>query len=348
MGKGNIVINVFCCCIMLTVTQVTAFLEPNLIPEKGNIWEYLAKEVLNTRDFCLESGRSVKDILKTCLIGVIVGPQAIHNDTKLRHIPITPSYSTIYDWGNVTKTKNLGKYTLHIAAISFSPWCFRVEGCRAQGEVGCTSLNNTDLKCNHTENIPHSYSYVRLPHGWFMLCGLQACSYIPANSTGGPCTLEKLTMLMPFLQRQYRRAFHSLDPDCESEVSLLTKAEYVSLAVSLVGVPGLTVRNSRNLNSLACTLAKGLNLTSQALAALNRELRQVREATLENRAAIDILLAGIVTACVIGALMCCLCHCIPPCLARSNPTKNKQTSPSSPHDDPDRPGLSSILRQGTQ
>lgn len=177
-----------------------------------------------------------------------------------------------------------------------------------------------------------------------------------------------------------QRAFHSLDSDCDSQVSLLTKAEYVSLAVSLVGVPELAVRNSRNLNSLACTLAKGLNSTSHALDVLNRELRQVREAIVENRAAIDylllrynhgceefkglccfdleqsseivdtdihhlkelaqnishnqssldfswlflwlpdfhrlkILLAGIVTICVLGALMCCLCHCIPPCLS---------------------------------
>lgn len=67
---------------------------------------------------------------------------------------------------------------------------------------------------------------------------------------------------------------------------LLTKAEYVSLAVSLVGVPGLALHNSRALNSLACELVK----TSQALEALKQELKQVREATFENRAAIYYLL----------------------------------------------------------
>lgn len=72
--------------------------------------------------------------------------------------------------------------------------------------------------------------------------------------------------------------------------SLIHKMEYVALAVSLVGVPALTVSNARNVDSLTCTLVKSLNSTSQALDALSRELRQVREATLENRAAIDYLL----------------------------------------------------------
>lgn len=97
-------------------------------------------------------------------------------------------------------------------------------------------------------------------------------------------------MIMPSLQKRQRRDLQELTPDCDSKTWLLTKAEYISLAVSLVGVPALATHNARALNSLACALVKGLNSTSQALDALNRELKQVREATLENRAAIDYLL----------------------------------------------------------
>lgn len=95
---------------------------------------------------------------------------------------------------------------------------------------------------------------------------------------------------MTSLRRQQKRDLQLLTPNCDSRTVLPNKAEYVVLGVSLVGVPGLAVHNSRNINSLACTLAKSLNATPQALDTLNQELRQVREATLKNRAAIDYLL----------------------------------------------------------
>lgn len=65
------------CCVFLYVKCTSGFIEPKLFPDKGNVWEYLAREVLNTTDFCLAGGRSVKDILTTCLMGVAIGPQAI-------------------------------------------------------------------------------------------------------------------------------------------------------------------------------------------------------------------------------------------------------------------------------
>ena len=48
----------------------------------------------------------------------------------------------------------------------------------------------------------------------------------------------------------------------------------------------LNVKISR----LACSMVKALNATSQAISAISQELGQVREAVLENRAAIDCLL----------------------------------------------------------
>lgn len=55
------------------VTQLTnGFMEMNLFPDKSNIWEYLAREMLNTTEFCLKGGRSVKNILSTCFLGVAI------------------------------------------------------------------------------------------------------------------------------------------------------------------------------------------------------------------------------------------------------------------------------------
>lgn len=184
--------NVFCKTVytFMFVTYVTAFLEPNLFPEKGNIQEYLAKEVLNTTNFCLAGGKSVKDIL-TCLMGVASTPHAILNHTRLRDFHLTDSYSSIFDWGPPSDIKDQDMYTLHIAATTNSAMCFSLRGCHTLKVQECISLNNTDLRCNSTEIIPFSHSYMKLPPSpsWFILCGLRVYSYLPANSTGGPCIL---------------------------------------------------------------------------------------------------------------------------------------------------------------
>lgn len=292
-------------CILAFVTYARGFLEPNLFPDKGNIWEYLAQEVLNTTDFCLMGGRSVKDILITCLLGVASGPQTIINDTKLRNIPLMATYSTIFNWGTSSNVKDRSMYTLLVATVTNSVTCFKLAGCRAPRVPTCQNLSNTELTCNHIETIPFSYSHMRLPSGWFLLCGIKAYSYLPANSTGGPCTLGRLTMLMPSLQRWQRKDLQSLNSECDSKSLLLSKAEYMALVASLAEVPALAVHNSRNLNSLACALAKSLNSTSQALDALNQELRQVEDATLENRAAIDYLLLRHNHGCKEFHSMCC-------------------------------------------
>lgn len=292
MGEGIkfTYVKILFTAVFLYFKCISGFMEPKLFPEKGNVWEYLAKEVLNTTDFCLAGGRSVKDILTTCLMGVAVAPKTITNNTRFREHPLTASYYNIFRWGASTYIKDNSMYTLQVAAVTQAATCFTLIGCHTPRISSCYNLTNTELACNSTIAITFSYGYIKLPTGWFLLCGLKAYSYLPANSTGGPCTLGRLTMLMPSLQRRQRRSFQTLPPDCDSKTSLLTKAEYIALAVSLVGVPGLAARNSRSINSLACTLAKSLNTTSHALDALNKELRQVREATLENRAAIDYLL----------------------------------------------------------
>ena len=43
------------------------------------------------------------------------------------------------------------------------------------------------------------------------------------------------------------------------------------------------------ISRLACTMAKALNATSHTISAVSQELGQVREAVLENHAAIDYL-----------------------------------------------------------
>lgn len=45
------------------------------------------------------------------------------------------------------------------------------------------------LKCNKIESVGCAWAHTMLPLGWFLLCGKRAYTYVPANVTGGPCSL---------------------------------------------------------------------------------------------------------------------------------------------------------------
>ncbi|CAI7935027.1 Hypothetical predicted protein [Podarcis lilfordi] len=131
------------------------------------------------------------------------------------------------------------------------------------------------------------YQWKVLPQG--MLNSPTMCQqYI---SHGTPCCLSRLSIILPkkhhLSHSRYRRSVE-LTNDCDDSVSLPSRSEYISLAVSLLGVPGLAVRNSMNINSLACSAAKALNFTSQALHLLNKEQSELHNGLLQNRAAITI------------------------------------------------------------
>lgn len=112
-------------------------------------------------------------------------------------------------------------------------------------------------------------------------------SYVPANNSGGPCSLGRLTAFMP--QRphltRHRREL-TLGPDCNSELHLFIPAEYVALFVMSAMTNALNVEIRR----MACSLVKSLNATSQTSDAIGEELRQAREVILEHRATTDYLL----------------------------------------------------------
>ncbi|CAI5799314.1 retrovirus group K member 113 Gag polyproteinpolyprotein-like-like [Podarcis lilfordi] len=113
------------------------------------------------------------------------------------------------------------------------------------------------------------YQWKVLPQG--MLNSPTMCQYI---SHGTPCCLSRLSIILPkkhHLSRSRYRRYVELTNDCDAFVSFPSRSEYISLVVSLLGVPGLAVRNRMNINSLACYAAKALNFTSQALHLLNKE-----------------------------------------------------------------------------
>lgn len=132
---------------------------------------------------------------------------------------------------------------------------------------------------------------------------------------GISCCLTRLTLVMPthkqIIDAQERpvsritRSVHLLPETCNSNITLLSKTEYVALAASLIGVPGLAVYNAKMISRLACSAAKSINHSSMAIALLNQEQRELRGAILSNRAAIDNLFLKHHLGCTAVRQMCC-------------------------------------------
>lgn len=67
----------------------------------------------------------------------------------------------------------------------------------------------------------------------------------------------------------------------------------------------MTIALNVEISHIACSMAKALNATSQAIHAMGQVLGQVREAVLENRAAIDCLLLKHNEGCENFKGLCC-------------------------------------------
>ncbi|TRZ06828.1 hypothetical protein HGM15179_020280 [Zosterops borbonicus] len=141
-----------------------------------------------------------------------------------------------------------------------------------------------------------------LPKGTFLICSDRAFAGIPSRLTGGPCTLGKLGLLSPnktqimdwFVKNSsmyapvQKRDLADSDPDCESEIIHWSKAKATAITVFL---PWVSVAKSMGeLGQLECWVAKQANLTLNALSDLLRDEEVTRQATIQNRAAIDYLL----------------------------------------------------------
>ena len=78
------------------------------------------------------------------------------------------------------------------------------------------------------------------------------------------------------------------------------------MSLTIFVLPATVTYLNVEISKLACAMAKALNATSQAISAISQELGQVREAVLENRAAIDCLLLRHNHGCEEFKGLCCL------------------------------------------
>ncbi|RMC15202.1 hypothetical protein DUI87_07386 [Hirundo rustica rustica] len=144
----------------------------------------------------------------------------------------------------------------------------------------------------------HDADPLALPKGVVLICGNRAWAGIPPYLIGGPCTFGQLglftpnkTTLMDWERKNStgllikKRDLAALDTNCDSEIMYWSKAKGVAITVFL---PWVSIAKSLGeLAHLECCVAKEENLTSNALANLLSDEEVTRQATLQNRAAID-------------------------------------------------------------
>ncbi|NXD64267.1 ENR1 protein, partial [Eolophus roseicapillus] len=158
---------------------------------------------------------------------------------------------------------------------------------------------NASNWCNYTapRQVGMGLSALGLPDNIFFICGDRAWKGIPGKAIRGPCTFGHLTLLHPdkkdianwTLQHHRNRRAMSFNSDCDSNINFWNAAEIISASIFAPGVAA--AKALATLNRLGCWLAKQPNATSAALSGLLLDVDSVRHATLQNRAAIDFLLA---------------------------------------------------------
>nr|XP_048723916.1 uncharacterized protein LOC125644273 [Caretta caretta] len=306
---ANSVMIVCLLCLLFPVGVGSDALPPLRARMTYNIWERLAS-IANVTHFCLSNSVAAGDLLGTCLIPVCHHPEEMENKTLFSaYANLSSQYSSMANWGPANYTLPRTAISLHTPypAGAHNVTCARIVNCTStKVPLGCRKISQPLLNCSHAVNVSYNYGHIILPSGWFFTCGSRTFNYIPANlSDGTLCCLSRMTLILPFAGQNRSKRSVPLSDDCIADVELFSRAEYTALAASIVGVPALATYSARTLNNLACFAAKAINTTSQAIALLNTEQHELRDAILDNRAAIDFLLLKHHLGCSTFQHMCC-------------------------------------------
>ncbi|KAF4793635.1 hypothetical protein TURU_109559 [Turdus rufiventris] len=159
--------------------------------------------------------------------------------------------------------------------------------------------------CNILSHIaadtPSLTSPKSLPKGLFLICENRAWAGIPSRLLGGPRTFGRLSLLVPnetlisdwthknkLVDKIQKRSADNLDRDCDSEIFHWAKSKRIAVSMFLPWVSAAKALGE--LGHLECWVVKQANLTSTAISSLLEDEEITRQATPQNRAAIDFLL----------------------------------------------------------
>ncbi|XP_063268743.1 uncharacterized protein LOC134558620 [Prinia subflava] len=306
---------------ILLLTSLLAMNQAWIVPQpRTNVWALLAKS-LGQDHICLNEA-SASDPMSTCLVGIPFQKHELPERLLYyahRISKVAPRGNAFITWRNFFfHLQNLKEepQELELLGSAKAPYCIYFSNSanaldpKTKHVVQSNALYRPRSWCRGiTQGIlpPQIYSHPKkLPKGVFMICGDRAWAGIPSHLSGGPCTLGKVglftpnkTQIMGWKEKQQKqsgahglavskRDLKTLDPDCNSEIIHWSKAKGVAITIF---APWVSIAKAMGeLGHLECWVAKQANLTSSTLFNLLQDEDITRQATLQNRAAIDYLL----------------------------------------------------------
>ncbi|XP_044882412.1 uncharacterized protein LOC123375523 [Mauremys mutica] len=237
-----------------------------------NAWVTLAQSAINATAFCLPRVYAVGTLMETCFVGVCTDLEVLQRHSWLFAIAKDFSYKELYALGPgaATYTLDASMYSFRLANVTAAGMCMYF----VNAWHVAVDHTNGELFCRHKSEVSFAYGHMKLHMGigWFLLCGRTAFTYVPANSSGGPCTIGQVApLLFPHPLRgakgqyRYRRESIPLDSTCKAEANMFSEREAAALTFTLIGLPGMLAHNYHAVAHLACVVAKALNLTSMCL-----------------------------------------------------------------------------------
>ncbi|XP_077637531.1 uncharacterized protein LOC144245910 [Lonchura striata] len=304
-----------------------------VVPQpKENVWITLAKS-LQQDNLCLAMG-NVDNPLSTCLVGVplVADDWPVSNSDLLRTTGRRPNPVDTWDeWTKILPNSKEEPQELDLLGSSTARYCVKFYYRRpSQNWHGIDLAKNTYRKdvtpiskkynsqtwCNYTSQVisVSSTHPKTLPRGMFLICGDRVWSGIPSRLQGGPCSLGKLATLTPNRtqildwkkERQLartKRSYAQFDENCDSEIYDWGKTKRVAVSIFLPWYAAAKALGE--LSHLECWISKHANASSAALSDLLADQQTTRQATLQNRAAIDFLLLAHGHSCEDFEGLCC-------------------------------------------
>ncbi|XP_063248271.1 uncharacterized protein LOC134547974 [Prinia subflava] len=303
---------------LTVITSLLIASQAWIVPQPAtNVWTMLARS-LGQDHICLNQA-SASDPISSCLVGIPFEKHELPEKLLYyarRISKVAPRGHAFITWRNFFfHLENLKEepQELELLGSAKAPYCVHFLNSanalnpRTKHLVQANSLYHARSWCRGiTKGIlpPQIYDHPkRLPKGVFFICGTHAWAGIPSHLSGGPCTLGKLglfspnkTQIMNWKQKENgaqksaiaKRDLRNLDPNCDSEIVHWSKSKGIAVTIF---APWVSIaKNMGELAHLECWVAKQSKITSNALYNLLQDGEVTRQATLQNRAAIDYLL----------------------------------------------------------
>ncbi|XP_064258597.1 uncharacterized protein LOC135289133 [Passer domesticus] len=267
-----------------------------------NVWEVLA-QAANLDSICLTHSRPGRPF-SACMIGLPVSEWLIPGHTAIEISQVVKDPVNEWcAWTHLLPVASSEPQELEIFGSMTMNVCMKFEisdTSKPNKTIDVTPSHefyrNASAWCNNTM-VTDRGSFqvpVQLPRGFFLICGDRIWHGILANAKGGPCSIGKISMLTPDskMQREQenkeKRSLQHFDENCDDKVYTWSKASRIATAIFSPQTASRVALTQ--LDHMGCWLSKHAQSISLALSDMLQDMNSVRQATLQNRAAIDYLL----------------------------------------------------------